>query len=194
MSIALIGFHEAIESYEKNKGSFVKFASLVIKRRIIDYQRREKRYRMDVSLSADASDGNGVIVADTIESGERPHDKVHEREAVKQEIEELSRELGEYGITMSDVAKNCPRQERTVGACRKALMFARENRDITEMLKRTGRLPIAALSEGAEVEKKTLERHRKYIVTLLLIYSNGYDSIRDHLRQIFDIGEGGAEA
>ena len=34
------------------------------------------------------------------------------------------------------------------------------------------------------VERKTLERHRKYMVALLLIYTNGYEIIRGHLKQV----------
>jgi RNA polymerase sigma factor len=51
-------------------------------------------------------------------------------------------------------------------------------------MKRTNKLPIAALAEGAGVERKTLERHRRYLMALLLIYSNGYEVIRDHLKQV----------
>ena len=49
---------------------------------------------------------------------------------------------------------------------------------------RTKRLPITQLSAGSGVEKKTLERHRKYLAALLLIYSNGYEIIRGHLKQV----------
>ncbi|MCR4611256.1 MAG: RNA polymerase sigma-I factor, partial [Lachnospiraceae bacterium] len=35
-SIALIAFNEAIDSYDEGKGKFTSFASLVIKRRILD--------------------------------------------------------------------------------------------------------------------------------------------------------------
>ena len=34
------------------------------------------------------------------------------------------------------------------------------------------------------MERKTLERHRKYMVALLLIHTNGYEIIRGHLTQV----------
>ena len=49
---------------------------------------------------------------------------------------------------------------------------------------RSRKLPIAQLAEGAGVDRKTLERHRKYLVAILLAYTNGYEIIRGHLRQI----------
>ncbi len=194
LSIALMGFHEAIEGYTPERGAFIKFASLVIKRRIIDYRRKEKRFSGNVSFSSTVSGQEEISIEDTVESEEKPYEQIHDRDAVRQEIEELSDQLGKYGITMTDVAKNCPRQERTLKSCGKALGFARENRHLIEALKKTGKLPIGAISEGTEVEKKTLERHRKYIVALFLIYSNGYDSIRAHLKQVFNKGKGGMEA
>lgn len=34
------------------------------------------------------------------------------------------------------------------------------------------------LVEGAKGERKTLERHRKYIIAILLAYTNGFEIIR----------------
>ena len=51
-------------------------------------------------------------------------------------------------------------------------------------MERSGKLPIAELASGAGAERKTLERHRKYMVALLLIYTNGYEIIRGHLKQV----------
>ena len=58
----------------------------------------------------------------------------------------------------------------------------------------TRRLPLAALADGAGVEKKTLERHRKYLMALLIIYSNGYEIIRGHLKQVLQLPKGGENA
>lgn len=49
---------------------------------------------------------------------------------------------------------------------------------------RTKRLPLKKIIEGTKAPKKTIERHRKYIVALLLIYSNGYEIIRGHLAEV----------
>lgn len=40
------------------------------------------------------------------------------------------------------------------------------------------------LMEGTGVERKTLERHRKYLAAILLAFTNGYEIIRGHLYQI----------
>jgi RNA polymerase sigma factor len=43
---------------------------------------------------------------------------------------------------------------------------------------------MAALSELSGVERKTLERHRRYLVAILLAYTNGFEIIRRHLGQL----------
>ena len=42
-SIAMIAFHEAILGYERNRGTFLSYASMLIRSRIIDFQRKESR-------------------------------------------------------------------------------------------------------------------------------------------------------
>ena len=40
------------------------------------------------------------------------------------------------------------------------------------------------LALGSGTERKTLERHRKYLVAILLAFTNGYTIIRGHLCQL----------
>lgn len=48
--VAMFAFHQAIEAYSRTRGSFLNFAGVVIKRKIIDYQRKEKRHLGHLSL------------------------------------------------------------------------------------------------------------------------------------------------
>ena len=45
LSIAMIAFHEAILRYSKSKGAFLPYASVLIKNRLIDYTRKEKKHK-----------------------------------------------------------------------------------------------------------------------------------------------------
>ena len=90
---------------------------------------------------------------------------------------------------MQDIADNSPKQQRTLECCQKAVYYARRNPEILEDFLRTKRVPIAKLAEGAEVERKTLERHRRYLVAVLLICTNGYEILRGHIMQVLKGGE-----
>ncbi len=183
LSIAMIAFHEAIGGYSRTRGAFLKYAAMLIRSRLIDYSRREQRHSRVISLDAPAREENTTLGEVLV--GERdPHEETASRDATRAEIEELARQMKEFGVDLSDVADNCPKQQRTLDACRKALQYARENPELLDDLLKTKRLPIGQLAAGSGVERKTLERHRKYMVALLLIYTNGYEIIRGHLKQV----------
>ena len=112
------------------------------------------------------------------------------RAASQQEIQEFSEKLSGFGLTFSDVADNCPRQERTFAACRRVLDFARSRPELLKRVEDTGKLPMNELALGSGADKKTLERHRKYLVAILLAFTNGYEIIRGHLCRIISTKEG----
>ena len=183
LSIAMIAFHEAIGGYSRTRGAFLKYAAMLIRSRLIDYSRREQRHSRVISLDAPAREEDTTLGEVLV--GERdPHEETASRGATRAEIEELARQMKEFGVDLSNVADNCPKQQRTLDACRKALQYARENPELLDDLLKTKRLPIGQLAAGSGVERKTLERHRKYMVALLLIYTNGYEIIRGHLKQV----------
>ena len=72
------------------------------------------------------------------------------------------------------------------------LDFARTRPDLLKRVEEAGKLPISELSAGSGTDKKVLERHRKYLVAILLAFTNGYEIIRGHLSQITS-RKGGSE-
>ena len=71
-----------------------------------------------------------------------------------------------------------------LAACRRVLDYARANPALLEKVAETGKLPMNELALGSGTERKTLERHRKYLVAILLAFTNGYEIIRGHLCQV----------
>lgn len=184
LSVALFAFHEAVLGYSAARGPFLKYAALLIRSRLIDWARKEKRRGTVLSFETPAGSGDPAL-EDMLADGTDAAAELELREAARAEIEELSRQMADYGLTLSDVAESCPRRRRTLDACRRAVTFARERPELLRDFLRTKRLPLAALCEGSGAQRKTLERHRKYLAALLLIYTNGYEIIRGHLKQVF---------
>ncbi len=187
-SIAMIAFHEAIGSYSKTRGPFLKYAAMVMRSRLFDYHRKEKRHRFHLSLDTPKEEESVPPAA--LADPKNREEQYETREATQWEIEELTKQLSHFGVSLSDVADNCPKQARTLAACKKALACAREIPGLLDNFLETKKLPISVLSAESGIEKKTLERHRKYLVALLLIYTNGYEIIRGHLAQIGKGGKG----
>lgn len=191
-SIAMIAFHEAIQGYSKEQGAFLAYASLVIRNRLIDYQRKERRHQGHISLNEEQGDEGQPLLEQLADQNDHYEQTVN-LEATRQEIEELSCVMAGFGVSFTDVAENSPKQERTLLACAAAIRYAAENKELLDELLRTKKLPLAQLVSGSGVERKTLERHRKYILAMLLIQTNGYEMIRGHLHHVLKM-KGGARA
>ena len=179
---------EAALGYERSRGSFLSFAARVIRSRLIDYNRAESRHRGHGSLNERASD-DGAELLELLPDTRDDIEELTVREAAQSEIEEFSRALAAFGITFSDVADNCPKQERTLRACMDVLNYARWDPEVLAAVEKSGKLPMTELASGAGVERKTLERHRKYLVAMLIAFTNGFEIIRGHLCRL-DGGRG----
>ena len=187
-SIAMMAFYEAIMGYERGRGTFLGYAALLIKSRLIDYTRKEARHQGQISLDEELGGEDDRAFIDTLADRRDYYEESAYREATRQEIEELSAVMAQFDVSFSDVADNCPKQERTRETCAKAIRYAGENKKLLDELLRTKKLPLAQLVQGSGVERKTLERHRKYILTMLLIQTNGYEIIRGHLYHVLKKG------
>ena len=188
LSIAMIAFHEAVCSYERSRGAFIPYASTVIHSRLVDYDRKERRHRHGISLDAPCGEEEDGSLLDTLADPADHSGALITREATAHEIRELSEQMEGFGVSLADVADNCPRQQRTLEACRAAFLYAKSRPDLLEGVVRTGKLPLRELAQGSGAERKTLERHRKYLLALLLICTNGYEIIRGHLHQVLKGG------
>lgn len=186
LSIALMGFHEAIEEYKTDKGAFLNFAAVVMRRRIFDFLRRENQTKSNVSWELlETDDKQCNIKQTTVE------DSVEDSAAMKWEIIQLTKELNRLGITISDVADNCPRYEKAITGCRQAVNYLIDNpRYLSEVIE-SGKLPVNIITEATSVKRKTLERHRKYLIALAVIYFKKYDCMIEYLTGVFNLKKGG---
>lgn len=195
LGIAMFAFHEAVMAYDRSRGAFLPLASTSIRNRLIDFRRRERRHDEVASLDEPRGGQDDDGTRPLVETLAAERDEIAESEArlaSRREIAEFARQLEELGVSLYDVAENCPRQRRTLEACQRVLAFARERQDLLDRLVATGRLPMAELARGAGVERKTLERHRRYLVAILLAHTNGFEIIRGHLCRISGEKGGGA--
>lgn len=184
LSIAMFAFYEAIKGYSRLRGAFLKYAAMQIRSRLIDYYRREKRNMGQISLDSSSPDDDSPELIDTIRDDHDHYEESQMREATRLEIEELSQQMQDFGVSMQDIADNFPKQRRTLAICQKAVHFARNDPALLEEFLRTKRVPLAKLAEGAGVDRKPLERHRRYLVAVLLICTNGYEILRGHIMQV----------
>ncbi|HSL85892.1 MAG TPA: sigma factor, partial [Bacteroidales bacterium] len=191
LAIAMVGFHDAIQSYSRHRGAFIPYAGVIIRRRVIDFLRREKKHSNHISL-----DEHGTLLESKFQDHvqtdpQNSFEYTLNRQLTEAEIAELTRELKGFGMELNDIADNCPTQERNMDACQRVLQSARAHPVTLDTLRRTRQLPVKQLAAVSGVHRKTIERYRKYLVCLMIIFSNGYELLRGHLVQIPRNKEGG---
>ena len=185
-SIAMLAFDEAIISYNSEAGaSFLSFAELVIKRRMVDYFRRRSRRKNEIPLSSLESDHTEDSAYKKIESKQAFSVMQIQQEAEEcwEEIFRLNQVLSDYGILFADLVRISPKHR---DARERALEVARIMADdpwfISYLTKRKS-LPLKELQKKVEVSRKTLERQRKYIITLTLIIVGEFRYLQEYLKK-----------
>lgn len=186
-SIAMIAFHEAILGYSWERGAFLPYAAMLIRNRLIDYARKEKRHQGNLSLDMPDGEDERTLLEQVADSRD-VLTQSQNLEATQQEIAELAGVLQSFGVSFADVADHSPKQERTKQTCLTAIRYAMGNRRLLDELLLTKKLPLTELVSKAGCDRKTLERHRKYVLAMLVIQTNGYEIIRGHLRHVWKQG------
>lgn len=190
-SVALIAFDEAVRSYEESKGDFKLFAGMVIKRRLIDHIRSESRHNAEISVEPYAMDGDtgdsdeatGLQLEVKSRTAEMA-DAADSSGSIREEIAHLSTELKEYGISFFELEEASPRAEKTKNACAIAVRTLIGDEDMKASMKKKKTLPMKELSKVSGVDRKTLERHRKYLIAVALILTGDLPHMAEYVGYI----------
>lgn len=193
-SVALIAFHEAVKTYDSEKGDFHAFASLVIKRRLIDHLKSEGRHAAEIDVPPELMDGD--VEDETAETAlglavRRKEAELSEQSnaspgsnPVRDEIEAVQQILKGYGFSFFDLTECSPRAEKTKRACAKAVAALLADHALLERLRRTKALPMKELTECSGVPRKILDRHRRYIIAAAEILNGEYPLLAEYMSYI----------
>lgn len=183
-SIALVAFNEAINQFSSESGrSFLGFAETVIRRRLIDYLRKEQRHTLSVPYSSYDMQDEDELTYNPIETRQalQAYDLKCTADNRRMEIEEFSKELESFGISFIDLVEGSPKH---ADSRRMLLGIAGElsgNTKLFEQLLLTGKLPVKELTVLCGVSRKTIERNRKYLIAVSFILNGKYPFLFDYL-------------
>jgi RNA polymerase sigma factor len=185
-SIALTAFVQAIHNYDLNKGSFLSFAELVIRRRLVDYIRSQVKHNMEVSVDpiifdTDTEDNDTDISIRLAVADQVARENNH---SMRLEISSINDVFTEYGFTFFDLTSCSPHAKKTRTACGKAVGFMLNYPLLLSEMRSTKQLPLKIIEKNAKVPRKILERHRKYIIAAIEILSGEYPKLAEYLRYI----------
>lgn len=186
-SIALSAFSEAVENFSEDKGAFISFAELVIKRRMMDYFRKQDKYSNETSVAPDIFNGdvededtvNGVQVqvVKKLSSEENEPDTVGE-------IQHINERLQYYGFSFFDLSDCSPKSKKTKKSCAMAVKVLLNQPVLLQKMQDSRQLPMKEIVDESGVTRKILERHRKYIVAAAEIMCGDYPYIATYLENI----------
>lgn len=168
LSVGLMAFKEAIDSYDRQKSKFLSFARMVISMRLIDYYRKSKKERTVSIEGSDRSD----IAAD--ESAMEQYMIADENEKRILEIIEYRNLLKKWGISLEQLADISPQKEDLREQYKMVARVIAGNESILKALFRTKRLPVKEIENILSIHPKKLERGRIYIIAMVLAIVTGF--------------------
>ena len=187
-SIGLIAFNEAIEKYSPERGSsLLSFSEVLIKRRVIDYIRKQIKYQhisLDLSSAPYDEESAGTIIENELSIEE--YQKKADEQLRKDEIVHFQNLLSTFDLSFSDLVANSPKH---ADARKSAILTAKmlvEDQDLKNLLFEKKRLPIKQLEQMVNVSRKTIERNRKYIIAIALILSSDYVYMKDYIKGVLE--------
>jgi len=181
LSIGLIAFVEAIKSHNRFKGSFLSFAQNVIKRRLIDYHRKEKKHKGVISLNEHYQEDSDEQDYNAIESLNR-YNKDELAEYRRLELIELKNELTKWNITFLQLAEASPKHQKTKKLYSDIVTFILSKPEMLKNIKHSKTLPIVEIEKELAIPRKKIDRARKYIIAYIIIASGDYQYIKDYLK------------
>lgn len=185
-SVGLAALDEAISKYNADKGaSFQAFFEIVLKRRLIDHIRKTSRVReiprssLQPTLDEEFFDTDVEVV----QAQQRYQEQTLTRERAD-EIAALSQELSLFGLSFSDLPAHSPKHsDARKTAIRIAASLVRDG-ELWEGFLQRRLLPVGSLAEEQGVNRKTVERNRKYIVAVALILGGDYPLLSQYVEGI----------
>ncbi|WP_188859150.1 RNA polymerase sigma-I factor [Oceanobacillus indicireducens] len=182
-SIGLSAFNEAIFLYSPAKGSsFLSFAKLIVSRKVIDYIRYNARRQHIVSFDQTYDEEtmeNPAEISAVIEQYQDEQLALNRRE----ETLEYHQKLEEYNLSLLELTEIAPKHRNTRETSVQIARMLIKDEELREYVKTKKKLPIKKMESRVPVSKKTLERNRKYILAMFIIFDENYLYLKEYIKE-----------
>lgn len=176
LSIAMLVFAGCVRQYENGRGSFLHFAAVSIRNRLLDELRRGKYAGAQLPLHEEGEDGE--LPGAEEEASLSFYSREEERLSLAEEIEAYSTELTTWGISFRQLSLSPPRQERSRRQCQRLAWEILSDEKLNQTVSLSGRLPQKELADRFKLSVKTVEKHRRYILAVYVLLKGDYPGIR----------------
>lgn len=180
-SIGLMAFDEAINSYNHIKGGhFLSFAELVINRRLINHRKKEIKNSKIIPFSYFGGENEQIIENSISEKSIYLH---YDRFEMREEIMIYNQKLEMFGITMKDLVNKSPKHKDSKEIMVGIAKIITDNDNLYNKLISKKTLPMSDLIAYVNVNPKTVEKNRKYIIAVCLALKSELEIIKGFIRK-----------
>lgn len=167
-SIGLIAFNEAIDKYRKSKGSFLNFARLVVRSRILDFLK-----------------GKTISIDSEQEISKLSESKSIEHQiSLEENIKKFSQILKGYHITFDQISDNSPTHKKTRCRCFFIAKKVIQDESLVNHIKTKKRLPVTKIARLYNISKRMVKYSKKYILSLVLIYIYQLEELEEYIEYL----------
>jgi RNA polymerase sigma factor len=183
-SVAMNGFHEAVMAFNPDENASLKtFAHLIIKRRLIDYIRKEKTRKDNVVLLYESESTEDHFLMDHQAMEFYSKEKI--AAVRREEMERFNELLKDYGLSFTELTKVSPKHADTRKIAFQVAQIIAETPELNDYVKIHKRLPLKEIESLVEVSRKTLERHRKFVMAVVLLVNSDFVYIKEYVKGEF---------
>lgn len=177
LSIALIAFNNACDSYNDSKGAFLSYAKVLIKNALIDFFRKSHN-SINLMFNDENDEANYIDIKGSLVQFNKEQENLRKSE----EIALFSEELLKYKLSLEELIKSSPSHIDTRNKLLKLAFKCSKEEGIVTYIKNKKVLPIKEIIILNGSNRKFIEKWRRYILVLILIISsNEYPYIKSYL-------------
>ncbi|MCM0649895.1 RNA polymerase sigma-I factor [Clostridium swellfunianum] len=177
LSLSLIAFNNACDSYNKDKGNFYSYAKVIIRNALIDYFRKMSRTPY-VTFDSEEDDMQYIEYKTSMDNYELQTENKNRAE----EIALFSKELKEYKLDFNSLVDASPSHKDTRDSLLNLAFSCAKEESILNYVKQKRLLPVKEIMLLTGSNRKLIEKWRKYILILILILSTDeYPYIKSYL-------------
>ena len=169
LSVALIAFNRAIDSYNAAAGSsFLTYARMLMRNSLVDNFRRTYKANVSAGSGGEEEQSEQLEKYASLEYHAQHMDNVER----VYEIEIFKENLGRYGLSLETLVKHSPRHRDTREKLKEIVLQISRDKNLQERIVTEKRLPLQEIQALSGVGRKMLEKWRKYILSLVIIAAN----------------------
>lgn len=184
-SVGLLAFNEAIDCFNESKNAgFLRFAETVIKRRLIDYQRKNSKYGKTFPLSyfERYDEEENVFYENkffTVDASSQFNNI-----ETKEELAAFTERLASFNIELKELVKLAPKHMDSKRLAIKIARILAQSRELSDKLERKKTIPMVELMKLLDVNHKTVERNRKFIISVYIILCSRLETLQGYVENV----------